>query len=973
MMRSLSRLVASLVVLTVPAAVATAQQLPSDPSLTTGQLDNGLQYIVKKNSIPPGHASIWVHIHSGSLNETDRQRGLAHYLEHMAFNGSANFAPGSLVPFFQSLGMTFGRDQNAFTNMSQTTYQLTLPDTKPETLGKGMTFFADVVGRLSLLPKEIDDERQIIQEERRRGLSGRQRTSSYILEHITPGSLYGERDTIGKEETINNVNEQDFKDYYGQWYGASNATVIVVADTDPSEVVKAIKDKFSDLPKKSRPTPQDLKIRAYDKSFAIVASDPEVRSEEVQIVRLEPAHAPTTTIPMYRADLVTRLGTQALNRRLSDKVSAGGTSYLNARVSTGNDSNAIYTAEISGRAAPGKWKETLNEIALELQRARAFGFSAREIEDAKKEMMSGAERAVQTEATSTSASLIARINGSVAQAEPTMSPQQHLDVLKQTLPGITPEEVGAKFAAEFEPKAVAFIATLPTGPSVPSESELLDLGLKALQVKPTQESEAAHATTLMDKLPAGGKVAEGAEHAASKVWSGWLSNNVRVHYRFMDERKNQASISIDLIGGEMFETADNRGITSAATLAWSRPSTKHLTSTDIRELMTGKKVNVRGGGFGGGGGRGGRGGGGGGGSSDSIALNISGSPEELESGFQLAYLLLTEPKIEQASFEQYKITAKQMLQESLKNPASFGARAASAAIYPASEARVQPLAAEQIDKLTLPAAQAWLEKLIKESPIEVVVIGDIKQDTAMALVAKYLGSLASRERVSESTYASFRKMQRPAGARIVNQSVETPTDQAFVMNGFYGADQSNRDDAHALSMAARVLSTRMIKEVREEAQLVYSISASSRAATTYPGFGVFGASATCQPAKAKLLSDKLASMYAAFAKDGPTADELGVAKKQMANTYDEQMRDPGYWSGRVQQSTFRGVSMDDIVNEPAAYQALTPEQVKAVFAKYSRADSALSVIVMPVPPKDGQTHTTEPAEKKPSGGVKRSE
>ncbi len=964
MLRMLPRVCAIVMALAIPALTARAQPLPSDPSLTTGQLDNGLRYIVRKNSIPPGHATIWIHMHSGSLNESDQQRGLAHYLEHMAFNGSTNFAPGSLVPFFQSLGMTFGRDQNAFTNFDQTTYQLTLPDTKPETLGKGMTFFADVVGRLSLLPKEIDDERQIIQEERRRGLSGRQRTSFYILEHMAPGSLYGERITIGKEETINAVNEQNFKDYYNKWYCASNATLMVVADTDPADVVKVIKDKFSDLPKKPRPTPQDIRVKAYDKSFAIVASDPEVRSEEVQIVRLEPAHAPTTTIPMYRADLVARLGTSALNRRLNEKVSAGGTSYLSARVSVSNDPNSIYTAELSGRANPGKWKETLNEMALELQRARVFGFTAREIDDVKKEMLSGAERAVETESTNTSQGLISRLNGNVTDGEPTMSPQQHLDVLKQLLPTIKPEEIAKRFATEFDPEAVAFIATLPSGPAVPSEAELLALGIKALQVTPTQETEAVHATTLMAQAPKGGTIAEGSEHAATKVWSGWLSNNVRVHYRFMDERKNQASISVDLIGGEMLETAANRGITSAATLAWSRPATKSLTSSDIRELMTGKKVNVRGGGFGGGGGRGGggRGGGGGGGGADSISLNISGSPEELETGFQLAYLLLTEPRIEQTTFDQYKTTAQQMLQEAMKNPGFFGQRAAAAAIYPATEARVQPVTMEQIDKLTLPAAQAWLEKLIKESPIEVVVVGDVTKDAAMDLVAKYLGALPNRERVSDKSYASLRRIQRAAGPQTVAQTVETPTDQAFVMNGFYGADQSNLADSRALSIAARIISTRMVKEVREEAQLVYSIGASSRAATTYPGFGVFGASATCQPAKAKPLADKLASMYAAFAKDGPTADEMEVAKKQMANTYDEQLRDPSYWSRRVQQSTFRGQSMDEILSEPAAFQEMTPEQVKAAFAKYAKPDGAISVVVMPIPPKDALATGAKPTE-----------
>src|ERR1044071_3587577 len=237
---------------------ATAQPLPTNPKLTTGTLDNGLKYIILPHTVPPGRVEMYVHMDTGSLNETARQRGIAHYLEHMAFNGSQNLPPASVVPFFQSIGLQFGRDQNAFTNMQETSFQLSLPANDKETIGKGFSFFSDVVGRLSLLPKEIDAERQIIQEERRRGLSGQQRTGFYVTEHIAPGSTYGPRITIGTEQTINGVNEQDFKDYYGTWYAASNATLIVVADADPATVVPVIKEQFGAAPKRPRPTPQDL-------------------------------------------------------------------------------------------------------------------------------------------------------------------------------------------------------------------------------------------------------------------------------------------------------------------------------------------------------------------------------------------------------------------------------------------------------------------------------------------------------------------------------------------------------------------------------------------------------------------------------------------------------------------------------------------------------------------------------------------
>ncbi len=949
------------VVVCAAAATVLAQQLPTDPNLVAGQLDNGLRYIVRKHDNPAGRAAIWIHMHTGSLNEKENQRGLAHYLEHLAFNGSENFPPGAVVPFFQSLGMQFGRDQNAFTNFEQTTYQLALPDAKNETLAKGMTFFADVLFRMSLFPKEIEAERQIIQEERRRGLSGRQRTTFYVLERIAPGSIYGQRITIGTEETINGVQEADFRDYYGRYYTASNATLMVVADTDPAQVVNVIQEKFGPAPKKPKPARQALGIKAYDKSFAIVASDAEVRSEDVRITRLEPARPAVTTEPLFRSDLVERLCETAMNRRLEAKVSRGGTSYLNAFANLGNQSNAIYTANLSGRAAPGKWKQALEEMVLELQRAREFGFSPREIDDAKKQMIAAAERAVETESTQPAQALIARMNSGVTNDEPLMSPAQRLALLNKFLPTITPAEVKDRFFKEFDPKAVAFVAVLPDGPGVPSESDLLQIGTRALAVTPTPEEETAGATQLMSSLPKPGSVQESSEHATSRVTSGWLGNNTRFSYRFMDTRKDQVSVSIALIGGELLETAANRGITQAAQVAWSRPATKNLSSNDIRDLMTGKKVTVRGGSGMGGGGRGGggRGGGGPAPSTDSITLTISGSPEELETGFQLTHLLLTEPKIEAASFEQYQTLMRQTIQESLKNPLAYGMRTAAAAPFPDSEARAKPLSVEQVDRLSAASAQAWLEKLIKESPIEVTIVGDLPKEKAMELTAKYIGSLPSRQRVSPTTFADLRKVIRPQGPRTIEQAIETPTAQAFVLCGFYGADETNVADARALNMASRLLSTRMVKEVREEAQLVYSIGSQSRPASAYLGFGTFSAGAPTDPSKVDALVAKIASMYETFAKEGPTQEELDIAKKQMANTFEEQLKEPNFWSGRMERMTFRGTNLDDVVGEPDSYQAMTPQQVRAVFAKYYSKPNSISVVIRPAPGS---------GEAKPTGG-----
>ncbi len=944
------KLIAIITALCAVFAVSTgrAEPLPTDPALVRGTLDNGLTYILKRNAHPPGRAIVWIHFHTGSLNETDPQRGLAHYLEHLAFNGTENFPPGSVVPFFQSLGMQFGRDQNAFTSFEQTTYQLSLPDAQPDTIAKGMTFFADVLWKMSLLPAEIEEERGIIQEERRRSLSGRQRTMYHVLERIAPGSLYGQRITIGTEATINSVQEQDFRDYYNKWYTASNATLMVVADADSGSIIPIIRQKFGPAPTKPRPTPQQPGIKAYDSSFAIVASDPEIRSEDINISRLEPPRPPTTTKAQFRDDLVARLAVMAFNNRLDEKVAKGGTAYLNGNASMSNNANIMWQAGLRGRAAPGKWRETIRELALEWTRAREFGFTALEIEIGSKEIIAGAERAVETDSTRPSGAIIARLNAAVTDGEAILSAQQNLDLVRTMLPTITSQEVSARFRKEFDPSALCFTAVLPSGPDVPSESQLLEVGLQAFAVTAEKEEERARATTLLSTLPSPGKVTETTLHEASGVTSAWLSNNIRVHHRFMDERKNQATVRIGLVGGDIFEDASNRGITQAAQLAFGRSkATRRLSSTDISDLMAGKKVNVGGGGMGGGG-RGGRGGGGGiGGDPDTVSLSVSGSPDELETGFQLAYLLLTEPRIEPAAFSQMQTMMRTMLTEMTKNPMMMGMRLSMTAPYPDDEPRTRIPTPEQIDSLTVDKAQAWLDRMVASAPIEVAIVGDISRDRALELAAKYLGALPGRERVSSDLYKKERTIARPKGPRTVEETIDTATPQSFVMCGFYGADDRNIDDVRALSMAARLLSTRMIKEVREDAQLVYSIGASSRPGTAYPGFGFFSAGAPTDPGKAAALIDKLQSMFARFAAEGPSQDELDIAKKQMANTLDETMKDPSFWMGRLDMMTYRGNSLDDALAMPAAYQNMTADQIRAVFANYCTDASRLVVLVKP--------------------------
>ena len=913
-----------------PAAIAADEKLPTDPALVTGRLPNGLHYIIRTHKNPEGRVGIWLHVGSGSLNETDATQGLAHFLEHMAFNGSTNFPPGSVVPFFQSLGLSFGRDQNAFTGFDQTTYQLALPGGGRDVVEKGMLFMSDVALRLSLEQPLVDAERPVILEEKRTRASARQRVEDEVYARLAPESTIGRRLPIGIEPTIKSVTRDDFLAYYKHWYVPSNMTVIVVGDTDPAMVVDVITKQFGGGPSVPVPTPRPVGVQSPSASRAIVVTDPELIQAEVAILQLGPPREPTTTVGQRRRDLVDAIGTWAFNRRLGTEIAAGRMSFLSAAASVEDWTGVYRMTNLEAQGRPHTWRAMLKDLGTELQRARLHGFSEREVANARTMLIAAAEEGVRRESTRPARDVLRDLNRDITRQRPPMAAAQSLALMQRLLPGVTAREVSDAFAVAFDPARALFVAQLPASDDVPAEPALLAQGRTAVDVKPDKPADVAPPTALLASRPKPGAVVESVTHAATGITSAWLDNGVRVHHRQMNQRKDEASIVITLAGGVIQETAANRGITDAALRAWERPATSTLSSTDIRDLMTGAKARVRPG-LGG----------------DTITLTVSGDTSDLERAMQLAYLLLTDPLIEPAAFEQWKDAEGQRLADRKQQPMLVLVDTAAAALFPAGDPRPKVLTPEQLAALTRPAAQAWLQRLVKESPIEVAVVGDVDRATATQLVTQYLGALPARPRISDKTLWDLRKLARPAGPIQAADTVQALTPQGAALAGFYGADLRDLRDTRLLNLAARVLSTRMLKTIREEKGLVYSIRANSDAAVVYPGFGRFAAIAPTDPGKAPALATAIEEMYAAFAKDGPTDEELTVAKKQTATLLDEVMKTPDFWSGWLATLDYRGIGVDEILAGPAQYESFTARDVHDTFVRYDQPSARFRFVITP--------------------------
>ena len=925
--------------------------LPVDPNVKMGVLPNKFSYWIRAHKTPPGKVNIWLHVGSGSINEDDNQRGLAHFLEHMAFNGSANFAAGTLVKYFEALGLRFGQDQNAFTYFDQTTYKLTLPDTKPETIQKGLTCLADFGYRLLLPSEKLEIERNVILEESRTRKGAQQRITDKLLPLIAPGSRFSQRLPIGLEDIVKSADRQRFVDYYSKWYRPDNSTLIVCGDIDPAAIEKMVQENFSDWKcPEAAVTSADPGIKEYTDVRASVITDPELTATEVAVKRIGPL-LPRNTVADFRREMVENLADWILNRRYSEMVANGTAPFQDADVNVSPYLNVCrsYDAEAEGspentpavaggqiQASGEKWAAMLTSLLIEMKRAREFGFLQQETDDAKKESLSNAEQAAKTEGTWEAERFIAGMNNNLSQKLKPLAQAQRLELVKTLLPGITREELGAAFRIDFDARARLLLVVMPEKKELkpPAEQEILDVAAKAeaTRVEPPHEKE--RSTSLLAADPAPGIVIAQEDDPDLKIYSGTFENGVRVHLRSMDFKKNEVLVSITIAGGAIRENAASRGLSDAAGLLFSQPASSKLSSTTIRDLLTGKTVTL-----------------GGGAGEDSFSLGIHGSPQDIEDGLRLFYLLMTDGKIEETALKKWKEEVSQLLDKK-KTDVRIQANEKRASLLSGDDLRIKPLTQEQLDRITLGKAQAWLEGILKNGPVEAAIVGDIPRERALELARKYFGSLPKRE-VADKELDALRMVAQNPGPLTASIDVSTITPKAYVIAGWRGPDWAVVKDRRILQLAGQILSIRIRQEIREKRGLAYSPFCAVTPSKAFSGAGLIAAMFDTAPEKAAAAASIASDLIETFAKEGPTQQELDDVRKQIKNDMETRLKEPSYWAFYILGDLdFHGTKLSDVKEVVEKFTTYTKEDILEVLKRYITAERQIQVIAAPLKKDD---------------------
>ena len=571
-----------------------------------------------------------------------------------------------------------------------------------------------------------------------------------FLPAVLPGSRVARRLPIGLDETLNAIQREDMLDYYSTWYHPGKTTLLAVGDAPVDTMVAAIKRHFDGWQRED-PAPEDMEagLQPYEEPRAVVLTDPELTIARLEALAVMP-YAPRKTVGDYRRHLIEQVGTWIVNRRMEQRVQEGDVPYQDAGTYIARFFGVARQAVAGAEAAPENWSAAFQALIQDVQTARHHGFSPDELETAMRALQAEAEHAAQTEATRDAHAFLGSMNRALTRGELPRSASQTAALVKDVLPIITAEEVAAMFAARFQPGKGVHILILPeqSDVPVPSSEEVLQVVQDALAQPVAAWQSKERPTSLLVQVPQPGDIIERTRFEPLAVTHITFANQTRLHYRFMDFKKDHVSVTVTLAGGRIRETAAQRGITAVATQPLTKPATSQFSSTDIRDLMTGKQVQVQGQA-----------------DADSVTLTVSGTPEALEDGLQLVHLLIRDAKIEPTLVELWK---NQELQTLASERTDIGTRSYEAArlVLSGNDARQIRLTSEQIAAraATIPEAQAWLDAILRSAPMEIAIVGDIPEEAGDP-ACRHLSGLAADASAPRSRSGPVARGGRFHGAR----------------------------------------------------------------------------------------------------------------------------------------------------------------------------------------------------------------
>ena len=900
-----------------PAAINLQDRIPFDAAIRSATLPNGMKYFVRANARPAKRVALRLAVKSGSLEEADDQQGLAHLIEHMAFNGSAHFKPGELVSAFEAVGARLGPHVNAYTSFDETVYMLDLPSDQPEIVAKGLTALADFAGGLTLDPAEVDKERGVVIEEWRGGLGASSRVRDKQFPLLFYQSRYADRLPIGKPDVIRTAPAARLRAFYDTWYRPERMAVIAVGDIDASQMTASIASTFGPLKARAPAAPMPNAVVPLPRTVLIsFVADPEVTQSVVEVVRKRPAES-EQRVADYRRDLVRQLTEHMFNERFSELARKADAPFLGAGVSDGQLGPTVDTFVIGAGVQDGKLDQGLTAIATEARRVQQYGFTAAEIERAKKWMTALFDRAYAERDKTESGSFAQECLKYFLVDEPTPGIAYDHQLVQNVLPGITPEETwaAAKRVLTDDSRVVLAVAPQKPGLAAPSDADLLAALARGEKGEVAAwTTNASGAAGLMDHKPEPGRVASRRTLDDLGVTIVRFANGVEAWLKPTDFKNDQILFSMEALGGASLAPAADFPEASLSATYVSASGAGPLKALDLERVMAGKlaaatpfmRISTHG-------------------------FSGSAAPAEFETALQILYDRFTAPGDDPDAFALIK---RQLVAASVNREQSpgrvFSDRVAE--VNTSHHYTVQSVTPERVGTLDRDKMLAYYRaRFANAADFSFVMVGAFKPDEAIPLLAQYIGSLPSTG-TSSATFKDLGIAFPETVQRVTVEKGREPRSETVI--SFFAEAPRDPPEQERLGRALVVLDIALRDILRESLGQTYTVSVSHAQPFPQRGDGHVMVSFGSAPENMASMTDRVMQEVARLQADGPSAD-LTMRAKEAARREDETaLKQNGFWLQHLASARLFGDNPADILTRSARIDAVTPDALRETFRRY---------------------------------------
>ncbi len=906
--------------------------LRPDPDAYFGRLDNGFRFVMKENATPLNRVSMHLYVQVGSLAEFEGEEGMAHFLEHMLFDGSTHFPPGEMVKYFQRIGMQFGPDANAHTGFGQTVYDILLPNGDAESIADGLLVLGDFAEGALLLPAEVDKEKKVVLAEKRARDSARYRTLQATFNFEMPGSLLAQRFPIGTSESILAFEDKQLRRFYDTWYRPERMILVMVGDFDREAAVPLIKAQFGAMQaRREKATPPPFGYFSHRGVTAFHHHEKEMGATTVSIETVTLREMTPDSVDRQRRILWEELANQMMQWRLDRLVRETDGMLTHASISAGEYLQQIHYSEVSAQCRPEHWEEVLRRLEKKLRQAIDFGFTPSELTRAKRSLQADLKREVDEMKTRESRELAEQIMDSFNQWQVFQDPSQRRRLLDPMIEEVKLAQINKAFASLWPDRHRLVLVTgnadLTTTGKAPEEM-ILSLYHSSSQVAVgPPENAAALSFPYLETPSIMGKIKKRESVSDLGIEKVLFENGVSLILKQSDFKENEVSAAISFGLGKYSEPADQPGLAVMTEAVINESGFGGMDRNDLENALAGRlaeiSLEVR---------------------EEMFVINGQASRSELPLLFQLFHTMVNDPGYRTESLA---LARKQFEQKhrSMVHKVEGLMQLQGQQLLGGGDSRLGWPDWEQIRKIELGQIEQWFGSQIASSPLEIAIVGDFPIDEAIRLAALYFGSLPAR---SEMVAA----IQRPDPAFPKGDSfslvADTAIERGLVVVAYPTDDFWEIGRTRRLSVLSEIFSERLRVQVREKLGASYSPYTYHRASRAYPGYGVLQAMLLVDPDRVEDIVHEVELIAAELSAGGINGDELRRALDPTLVSIKDMRRSNSYWLNSVMVGSNRHpVQLSWARSIERDYAAIKAKEISDLAKRYLDNSQAATVVIVP--------------------------